>query len=251
MGRQIRALRRRRRWRQQDLADAAGVSRSVVARIEQGSAGRIALRTLEQVMTPLGGRVVARLEWRGESLDRLTDADHAALVEQTVRLLSADGWICATEVSFNHFGERGSIDVLAYHPATGALLVIEAKSTIPDVQATLVTLDRKARVAVELAQARGWKVAAVGRLLVVTEHRTARRRVTEHEATFRSALPDRGWVVRRSIASPDPARPLAGILFLPGTGTVGGRHRVARAAAAGGRNAASLRRGAPRRGSAT
>ena len=42
------------------------------------------------------------------------------------------GWDVATEVSFNVRGERGSIDILAFHQATGSLLVIEIKSVVPD-----------------------------------------------------------------------------------------------------------------------
>src|SRR5580765_8972595 len=84
----------------------------------------------------LDARVSCRLTWNGEELDRLLDAAHAAVVEQVVRRLAAEGWVAATEVSFNEYGERGSIDVLGFHPATRCLLVVEVKSVIPDVQAT-------------------------------------------------------------------------------------------------------------------
>ena len=40
----------------------------------------------------------------------------------------------ATEVSFSVYGERGSIDILAFHASTGSLLVIEIKSVVPDMQ---------------------------------------------------------------------------------------------------------------------
>ena len=63
-----------------------------------------------------------------------------------VRRLRALGWDVAVEVSFSRFGERGSIDVLAFHPARRALLVTEVKSVTPDMQAMLAGLDRKARL---------------------------------------------------------------------------------------------------------
>lgn len=151
-GRGFRALRIRRRLTQANLAARAGVSRGVIARIERGGAATVTVATLEKVGAPLGARVVCRLSWNGEGLDRLLDTAHAAIVEQVVRLLGGAGWLVATEVSFNHFGERGSIDVLAFHPASRLLLVVEVKSVVPDVQATLVTLDRKERLAPQIAR---------------------------------------------------------------------------------------------------
>ena len=44
-----------------------------------------------------------------------------------VRLLVAAGWEVVPEATFNEFGERGSIDILAFHPKHGALLVVEVK----------------------------------------------------------------------------------------------------------------------------
>ena len=98
-----------------------------------------------------------RVYWQGEALDRLRDERHAAIVERVLRLLTAEGWIARTEVSFSEYGERGSIDVFALHPKVGALLVIEVKSAVPDLQATLSNLDRKTRLAPGLARALGWE----------------------------------------------------------------------------------------------
>jgi transcriptional regulator with XRE-family HTH domain len=213
-GRGIRALRMQARLTQEALSGRAGVSRSVVARIEQGRADRTTIATLDRVAAALGARVACRLLWQGEGLDRLLDADHAATVEAVVRALLGDGWLVATEVSFNVWGERGSIDVLAFHPATRTLLVIEVKSVVPDVQATLVTLDRKEPLALDIARERGWDAIAVARLLVIRDDRTARRRIDEHAATFGNAFPDRIARIRAWLKTPDPARPLRGLWFL-------------------------------------
>ena len=213
-GRGIRALRMRVRLTQEALSDRAGVSRSVVARIEQGRADRATVATLDRVAAALGARVACRLLWQGEGLDRLLDADHAATVEAVVRALLGDGWLVATEVSFNIWGERGSIDILAFHPATRILLVIEVKSVVPDVQATLVTLDRKERLALEITSGRGWDAIAVARMLVIRDDRTARRRIEEHAATFGNAFPDRIGRIRAWLRAPDPTRPLRGLWFL-------------------------------------
>jgi hypothetical protein len=198
----------------------------VIARIEQGHADKVTIETLEKAAKPLGARVVCRLSWNGEHLDRLLDADHAAIVEQVVRFLATAGWLVSTEVSFNVWGERGSIDVLAFHPGTRILLVIEVKSVVPDVQATLMTLDRKERLALENARERGWDAVAVSRMLVIRENRTTRRRVEEHAATFGNAFPDRARAIRAWLARPDPRRPLRGLWFLSNESQAVARQRV-------------------------
>lgn len=252
LGLSVRALRRRRGWRQVDVAERVGISRTAVSRVERGRADRLTIRTLDTIAGALGARLDCRLLWNGEALDRLLDASHAALVETVVGWLTSLGWQVATEVSFSIRGERGSIDVLAFHPATATLLVVEAKSVVPDVQATLVTLDRKLRLASEIGRERGWRPSRLGRLLVVREDRTARRRVAAHAATFAGAFPSRGWAVRRWLQDPasppgpaangraeiradrpDPRAattgertPFSGLLFLSGEPQAGARHRV-------------------------
>lgn len=71
------------------------------------------------------------------------DEAHAQLVELVVAVLRATGWEVAVEVSFSISGERGAIDILAYHRATGIVLVVEVKSVVPDSQALLHGLDAR------------------------------------------------------------------------------------------------------------
>jgi transcriptional regulator with XRE-family HTH domain len=224
-GRGIRALRLRRRWRQLDLALAAGVSRSVVGMIELGQGRRLIVETYARIAEALGARVDLVLRWNGEALDRLLDSDHAALVEAMAHQLGAAGWEVRAEVSFAIWGERGSVDVLGWHAATRTVLVIEVKSVVADVQATLFGLDRKGRLGAEIAKSIGWTAAGVGRLLVISGDRTSRRRVARHAATFEAALPDRLLAVRRWLRAPDPGRPLRGLLFVTPATTTGTRHR--------------------------
>jgi hypothetical protein len=153
-----------------------------------------------------------RILYQGEALDRLRDRRHASLVDALVHRLRSAGWDVATEVSFNHYGERGSIDILAFHPATRALLVIEVKSVVPDVGGMLSTLDRKVRLAADIARERGWAADTVSKLLVLPEESTARRRIDEHDATFSAAFPARNIAVNRWLRSPSGR--LSGLLFL-------------------------------------
>jgi hypothetical protein len=143
------------------------MSRSMVARIESGNGGRIPARKLDAVAQALGATTDLRLSWNGEALDRLLDRDHAALVELVVARFRASGWEVAAEVTFWIRGERGSVDVLAWHVSSRTVLIVEVKTVVPDIQSMLASLDRKVRLAFQIARDRGWSAVAVGKLLVI------------------------------------------------------------------------------------
>lgn len=184
IGRTLRALRHRRGWRQIDLATRAHVSRSVLADLEAGRIGTHALDALRRCTEACGGRLDIDLRVPGGDLSRLLDADHARLQSAWAGFLAAHAWEVSVEVTFNHYGERGSIDILAWHPAERVLLVCEVKTVIVDAQALLAAVDRKVRVAAALGRQRGWHARVVVPALVVLEASTARRRLVEHAALF-------------------------------------------------------------------
>ncbi len=221
LGHSFRALRLRKRWRQIDLATRAKVSRSLISRIERGQLGSIPVATLCRVAEALDATLDIRIRWNGEGLDRLLDQAHAGLVEALVRRLRADGWIADVEASFSIRGERGSIDVLGYHQETGTVLVTEVKSVVPDSQATLIGVDRKARLAPEIARSRGWACSGVARLLVVGDSSTSRRRVDALAETYGTAFPVTGRALGAWLRQPN--RPIAGLLFLPFARTANAR----------------------------
>jgi transcriptional regulator with XRE-family HTH domain len=227
VGLQIRALRRRRRgWTQANLASRAGLSEAAVSRVERGNGQLVTLRTISSLAEALGARASLRLRWHGEDLDRLLDEAHAGLVEWVVAFLPARGWEIVTEATFSVYGERGSIDVLAFHPGSACLLVVEVKSVVPDVQATLSGIDRKVRLAPQLARDRGWKANSVSRLLVLPADRTGRRRLARFAATFDLALPLRTVAIRHWLSAPDGS--IGGVLFLPVSTSTTARNRTGR-----------------------
>ena len=161
LGSAIRAVRIRRGWRQIDLAAAARVSRSTISRMERGHVGSLSVDMLRSIAGALDVRVELRGRWRGGDLDRLLNARHSALHEVVARYLAGlPGWIREPEVSFAIYGERGVIDILAWHPGRRALLVIELKTDIADVNELVGTVDRKRRLAARVAHERGWDVGA-------------------------------------------------------------------------------------------
>jgi transcriptional regulator with XRE-family HTH domain len=214
-GRAVRAIRHVNAWRQADLAQRAGVSRSAVARVEAGQLGSMSFAQVEAIALATGGQFGLDFRWRGADLDRLLDEDHASLEDELAALYRRGGWDeVVVEATFAEAGERGSIDVFAWHRATGIVAVNEVKATVPDAGNTLAGVDRKARLAPIVARRRGWTCRAVARILVIADTRTARRRVARHETLFRGAFPMRSREVRAWIDRPElPAA--AGILFLP------------------------------------
>src|SRR6266566_7342724 len=142
-GRQFRALRLRKGLRQEDVGRIAKLSRPLISRIDRGRIDNIQLGQLERAAAALGATLDLRLRWNGEQLDRLLDEAHARLVELVVSSLRETSWKVSVEVSFSVWGERGSIDVFAFHPPTGIVLVVEIKSVVPDSQQMLHALDRK------------------------------------------------------------------------------------------------------------
>ena len=142
LGSALRALRRHRGWTQATVARRARVSQAAVSRAERGAAMALTGRTLKAIAEALGARYDPRITWQGEGLDRLLDAAHAGLVDQVVAMLRAHGWQVVPEATFNVYGERGSIDILAFHPGSGSLLIVEVKSVVPDMQSLLAGVER-------------------------------------------------------------------------------------------------------------
>lgn len=234
IGRGLRALRHRRGWRQRDVAKRSGVSRSVVSELERGHLERHQLAALTRVGASVGATVRVDLLVAGGDLHRLLDADHAALQAFWVSLLERAGWTVAAEVTFNHYGERGSIDLLGFHAATGTLLVIEIKTLVVDIQDLLAGIDRKVRIARTIAAERGWAVRQVVPALVVAEGTTARRRIADHASLF-ARFNERGRRALTWIRSPASMHAPTGLLMftkLPsarsGDRRRAGRQRVSR-----------------------
>ena len=80
-GRGIRAVRRKKRWTQKQLAVRAGLSATAVSRVERGDALTLSMGVLDRIARAVDANLSIKLYWHGEDLDRLLDAAHAGLVE--------------------------------------------------------------------------------------------------------------------------------------------------------------------------
>jgi DNA-binding Xre family transcriptional regulator len=207
----MRVLRARRRWRQQDLGARAALSRDAVSRAETGHLDGITIGSLQRLTKALDASLVVDIRYQGAELDRLVDRAHAMLQEAAARRLSEVGWLTRAEVSFNHYGDRGSCDILALHPSTRMVMVVEVKSRLGNIQETLHRVDVKGRLARAIVGELGWPAPAfIARALVLPDDRTSRRVIHAHAALFggfelrgRAAL---AWLRR-------PGRDATGVLW--------------------------------------
>lgn len=212
----IRRARVRKGWRQADVEAACGVDQTTISLIEDGRIERCTVRTVRLVGDAVGIPLELLARISPAEAAQLLDEGHAALVELVLRLLHESGWETIAEFTFSHYGERGSVDIVAWHATTRTLLIVEIKTRLIDLQELLATLDRKVRLAPQLlARQRGWVPQRIARLLVVEEGATARRVVAEHRTIFDSAFPARSRQVRRWLAT--PSDPLSGLWFLSST----------------------------------
>lgn len=202
IGRGMRAIRIRTNLTQQAVATRAAVPRGVVASLERGDIGRVRVDQLLAVATALRADVDLLLRWNGTDLDRLLNAGHSAMHELVVGILATAGWAVVPERSFSIWGERGVIDLLAWHAATRSLLVVELKTEIVDVQRLIGTVDRYRRLAPEVARELGWVPVTVSTWVAVAESPTNRRRLAEHVRVLRAACPSDGRSIRGWLRSP-------------------------------------------------
>ncbi len=215
-----------------DLGGKAGVSASLIGLLERGHADALSVRGLRRISSALDLRLAWDAGYRGAELARLRDADHARLAEWLTRRLEAFGWIVVPEVSFNHFGDRGRIDLLAWHAATQTLLVIEIKTVVVEIQDLLGTLHVKQRVAPGVARSLGWRPTRAVPFLAVAESTTNRRRLVAHARLFaRFVLRGKGAATWLRRPDSDPGGLLM-LVKLPDHSGIGvrraGRQRVRR-----------------------
>jgi transcriptional regulator with XRE-family HTH domain len=213
IGRLLRTIRHNRRWRQEDVSARAGVSQDIVSRAERGHLDGLPLRHLDAIARALDAELVVTIRWRGGDLDRLLDEGHASLVGRCAEELTTRGWDVRPEVTYSIWGERGAIDLLAFHEPTRTLLVVEVKTELASIEETLRRHDAKARLADQIARDQlAWMPGTVARLLVLPDGATPRRRVERHNGVLNRSYPLRGGDVRRWLWAPSAS--MSGLIFV-------------------------------------
>ena len=189
------------------------MSQPTISALERGQIDCTPLRTVRTVLDALDATAWLDVSWRGGIIARLLDERHAALVGAVASSLTSWRWEVVPELSYSEYGERGSIDLAAWHADSRTLLVIEVKTELVSVESTLRKLDEKVRLGPKIVGGRlGWRPAAVARLLVLPSDRTQRRHVERHAPVLDRALPIRGRAIRAWLR--DPRGPVAGLWFV-------------------------------------
>jgi transcriptional regulator with XRE-family HTH domain len=234
VGATFRAIRIRRGLRQVDVAGVAGVSPSTVSRLERGHFGSVSIDTMRKVAKVLDVRIDLTARWRAGDLDRLLNARHSNLHELVARMFNdLPEWVMRPEVSFAIYGERGVIDILAWHPRLQMLLVIELKTARRRVAARQPTLHAADEV-VDVDD-------VVATWIIVSDGSTNRRCVQAHQSILRAAFPSdgrsiRGWL-RRPVGSIHALSFWADAGTLPRGARLAPPRRVSRARSVAGRSA--------------
>lgn len=169
VGSAVASLRHALGWTQQDLARRAGMSQAMVSTIEHAGIPDLTFARAEQLLAAMGGRLVISTEtpYLGDR-QRQREPAHARSSAHVAARLRTSGWQVATEVEVGGDRSRGWIDVLAFHPGTGWLLIFEIKTEIHDlgaIERSLGWYEREARFA---AQRLGWRPKhSIGCLLLL------------------------------------------------------------------------------------
>jgi transcriptional regulator with XRE-family HTH domain len=179
-------------WPQRELGARVGLSQSAVSRIEHGRQDDLTIDSADRLLAAMGARLVVTVDapFLGDR-QRQREPAHALCTAYVARRLRRDGWEVDTEVEIGGDRSRGFIDVLAYHPPTGWLLVIEVKTEIHDLGAIERSLNWYEREAAKAARRRGWQPRrSVGCLLLLATEANDDR-VVANRAPFAAGFPAR------------------------------------------------------------
>lgn len=189
----------------------AGVSHATVSLFERGHCDTLSMAAIRRIAGAIDMRVDMVGRWRGGDLDRLLNRKHSALAESVAASMHHAGWVVEPEVSFSIYGERGIVDQLAWYASSAHLIVVELKTQLVDINELLGTLDRKRRLARQIAKSRGWDPAIVSVWLIVSDTCSNRRHARNHATLLRSRLEFDGRQLRKLLRQPTSAQ--SGLAF--------------------------------------
>jgi hypothetical protein len=144
------------------------------------------------------------------------DTVHAWCSGYAARRLSGAGWLIAREVDVSAGGIRGWIDILAFNPVTGTLVIIEIKTRLDDLGGAERQLGWYERNAIGAATRLGWRPRRVVVWLMVLASDEVDRSILTNRDAIAQAFPGRALdmfvtlagseaTARRAIAMIDPA----------------------------------------------
>lgn len=188
--------------RQQDVAARAGVSRTMVCRMELGRGGSIGLDDWAAVAAVLGVELLADFpETEPSPRGQVTLRCHGLVA----RVARVGGWSATTEI-VRPTPDRApmTVETMLVRPSRREAALVHAWNPVPDVALAIDALQRRCAL-LRRSLGSGWAVSA----LVLCRSTTAdRRRVTECAPTLAAALPAEAgeWIgALRHVRLPKPS----------------------------------------------
>lgn len=194
---------------QQQLADAAGVTRGYIAMVEGGRANP-SLALVERIGAALGLEI--RLVGQPPIItgrERQRDLVHTRCSGYVGRRLRKASLAVAREVELVHGRVHGWIDLLAFDPRTGTLVIVEIKTRVDDLGALERQLGWYERRAFHVARELGWEPRRLSAWLLLLASDEVDAALRDNREALRTAFPMR---------APDMLASLDGSSALSGRG---------------------------------
>lgn len=184
------------RWSQRELSRRSGVPQSMISRIERARLTDPPLATIAVLIAAMGGHLRIEVDppilaGRRQQLDPA----HSRMSGFIARRLEAIGWRVATEVEIGGNRSRGWIDLLAFDPTSGLVLVIEVKTEIHDLGRIDRTLGWYEREAWAAARRLGWRPRSVIGCLMLLMTQQNDGTVRENRESLQRLFPVRAGVL--------------------------------------------------------
>lgn len=209
LGIEVRAARQRRRQTQQEVANAAGVSRSAESAVERGLGGGHTLDTWQRIALAAGRPLIVSLE--RDRLEDTADAGHLVIQELALRLGRRVGFTGSFELATRPAEPWRSTDVGLRDDRRRVLALLECWNTFGDLGSSTRSSERKraeaAMLAVALGGERPYRVATCW---VVRATKRNRALVARYPEVFRARFPGSSLTWVRAL-SPADARAGTGL----------------------------------------
>jgi transcriptional regulator with XRE-family HTH domain len=199
----VRTGRESLRWTKTHLGERTGISRQMIAAVESGQ-GNPSLDVIAALLDGLD--IDLELVGRGPiAIDgsRSHDAAHAICSAYVQRRLEAGGWEVAREVRIEDGRYIGWIDLLAFHPPTRTLLVIEVKTRIDDIGAIERSIDWHARGARRAAERQGWQPERIGAWVLALATDEVENELHRNRVVWDSGFPRRARGLAEDLVAPE------------------------------------------------
>ena len=135
----------------------------------------------------------------------IRDSVHARCSAYVDRRLQAAGWVTAREVEIVHGRSHGWIDLLAFDPRTGTLLIIEVKTRLDDLGALERQVGWYERMAWPAARRMGWRPRRTTSIVLALASDEVERVVRAHRDLMALAFP-----MRAAVLIADPSSMVSG-----------------------------------------